>query len=83
MRYNIIVHQANGEPIEGEMEELPMPQATFLTLKNPHKRSNRELDWLDHRTNTILVPFTNIMCVEVVVARGEQELITKHGVELR
>jgi hypothetical protein len=83
MKYNIIIHMANGEPIEGDIDELPNQQATFIAVKNPHRRSNRELDWLDHRTNTLLVSFSHIVSVEVVVARSEQELVTKHGFEVR
>lgn len=82
MRYNIIIHLVSGEPIEGEIDELPNAQATHIALKNPHKRSNRDLDWIDHRTNTLLVSFTHIVSVEVVLARTEQEIITKHGVDL-
>ncbi len=83
MKYNVIVHLANGEPIEGDLEELPQPQANFIAVKNPHRRSNRELDWLDHRTNTLLIAFSHIVSIEVVLARSEQELVTKYGVDVR
>ncbi len=83
MKYNVIIHLASGEPIEGDLDELPNQQATHIAVKNPHRRSNRELDWLDHRTNTLLVSFSHIVSVEVVLARSEQELVTKHGFEVR
>ena len=82
MRYNIIVHLVSGEPIEGEIDELPNPQATHIALKNPHKRSNRDLDWIDQRTNTLLISFAHLVCVEVVLARNEQEIVTKPGIDL-
>lgn len=83
MKYSIIIHLANGEPIEGDIDELPHPQALFVAVKNPHRRGNRELDWLDPRTNTLLVAFSHIVSIEVVVVRSDQELVTKSGFEVR
>jgi hypothetical protein len=82
MKYSIIVHLASGEPIEGDIEEMPHPQANFIAVKNPHRRSNRELDWLDHRTNTLLIAFSHIVSIEIVLAHSEQEIVTKYGYDL-
>jgi hypothetical protein len=83
MRYHLIIHPTNGEPIEGEVDEIPGPQATLIALKNPHKRSNRDLDWTDHRVNTLLLTVAHIVSIEVIVTRAEEEIITKPGVDTR
>lgn len=79
MHYHVVVHMANGDPIEGIIDELPTPQANFIAIKNASQRSNRDLDWLDARTNLLLISFAHIINVEVSPVRSDQDIITKHG----
>lgn len=78
MSYNIIAHLAGEEPIEGEIDELPAPTATFIAIKNPHKRGNQELDWLDHRTAALLVSLAHLVSIEIAASRDTEDLITKY-----
>ncbi len=78
MSYNVIVHPANAEPIEGEIDELPPPNATFIAVKNPRRRSNKDLDWLDQRTTTLLISFAHLVSVELSTPRSSEDLITKY-----
>ena len=83
MSYNIIAHLRGDEPIEGEIDELPPPNATFIAVKNPRKRSNHDLEWLDHRTMTLLISFSQIISIEIVATHMEQDLVTKYGSDAR
>lgn len=83
MRYSVIVHMTNDEPIEGEMDEMPPSTATLISIKNPRKRGNRDLEWLDHHTNILMVAVTHLISIEIAPARAEQDLVTKSGFDWR
>ena len=78
MSYNIIAHMANDEPVEGEIDELPLSNASFIAIKNPRRSNNRELDWLDSRTMTLLVPFSHLISLEIATPHDEDDHITKY-----
>jgi hypothetical protein len=78
MSHNIIAHLAGEEPIEGEIDELPAPTATFIAIKNPHKRGNQELEWLDRRTITLLVSLTHLVSVEIAAPHDSEDLVLKY-----
>lgn len=83
MSYSVIVHMLSDEPIEGEMDEMPPPNATFIAIKKPRKRGNRDLEWIDHHTNTLMLSVAQLVSVEFSLAHGEHDLVTKTGFDLR
>jgi hypothetical protein len=79
MDYHVVVHMASGDPVEGVIDELPAPNATFIALKNASQRSSRDLDWLDSRTKLLLISFAYIVNIEISPMRNSDDVVTKHG----
>lgn len=74
MHQSVIVHIVGEEPIEGQIEELPQPHATFLMLKHPQKKGGRDLGWLHYHTTMLLISFAQISSVEII---NEPNLVLK------
>lgn len=43
MSHMILLHIAGEELIAGEVEELPKPEDTVITVINPHRRDGKEI----------------------------------------
>lgn len=79
MSYKAIVHMGGAsEPVQGEIDELPVPTALFITLKHPTRLNGNDLEWVNHLTNVLLIPFAQILGVEIIEQRG-QDLISRHN----
>jgi len=79
MGHSVIAHLVNQEPIEGEIDELPTATAMLIPLRNPKRRSNRELEWLDHRTTILFIATSHLVSLEVMLPRSDEDrIITKY-----
>ncbi len=73
MGYRAIVHiTGSSEPIEGEIDDLPPPNSVFLALKHRPRGKRGELGWVDYRTKLLLLPFSQIISVEIMDPNSEE-----------
>jgi hypothetical protein len=76
MAQTIVVHILNEDPIVGEIEELPKPTDTILTLHNPRRRDGKDLHYLASDVVTVIWPVHAIAFIEVLPSEGEEEIIS-------
>jgi hypothetical protein len=78
--YNVVVHMLQEEPIEGEIEQLPAPNANFIAIHNPRKRNGKDptIEWIHPSNNTLLIPFNHIMGIEIGPRREGEEIVRKY-----
>lgn len=75
MAYSIILH-ISGEPsILGEIEELPKPTDTLLTVSNPRLRDGKDIHYLEHNVVKVIWPVDKITLIEVLESEEEERLI--------
>lgn len=75
MAYSIILH-ISGEPsILGEVEELPKPTDTLLTVSNPRLRDGKDIHYLEHNVVKVIWPVDKITLIEVLESEEEERLI--------
>jgi hypothetical protein len=75
MAYSIILH-ITGEPsILGEIEELPKPTDTLLTVSNPRLRDGKDIHYLEHNVVKVIWPINKITLIEVLESEEEERLI--------
>jgi hypothetical protein len=72
---SIIAHLLNDDPIMGEVENLPKPTDFTITIRNPSKKDGKDLPYLEHNVNTIIIPVFRISFIEVLESR-EEEIIS-------
>jgi hypothetical protein len=75
MAYSVILH-ISGEPsILGEIEELPKPSDTLITVSNPRLRDGKDIHYLEHNVVKVIWPVDKIALIEVLESEEEEHLI--------
>ena len=73
----VIVHVMNEDPILAEMEALPSPTDTSITLTNPRRRDNKPLHYVTAEALSVIFPWHRVSFIEVMPgeeSRGEVDL---------
>ena len=75
MPYTVILH-ISGEPsVVGEVEELPKPTDTIMTVSNPRLRDGKDVHYLEHNVVKVIWPMEKLSLIEVLQSEEEENLI--------
>ena len=75
MPHTVILH-ISGEPsIVGEVEELPKPSDTIITVSNPRLRDGKDVHFLEHNVVKVIWPLQKLTLIEVLQSEEEENLI--------
>ncbi|MEA4909844.1 MAG: hypothetical protein GYA17_15050 [Chloroflexi bacterium] len=72
----VIVHIQSEDPVLGEIESLPAPGDTILTVKNPRRKDGKDLAFIDPSVTTVIWTLSRVTFIEVLPAGEEDEIIT-------
>ena len=75
MPISVLLHISNEEAVVGEIEQLPTPSDTSVTLNNPRRRDDKELTYLAETVVSVIWPMHRINFIEILPSREEEELI--------
>jgi len=75
MSHIILLHIAGEEPIAGEVEELPQPNDTMLTVINPRRRDGKDIHYIDSRAVKVVWPLERISFIEILGGEEEEQII--------
>jgi hypothetical protein len=75
MAYSVILHIPGEPSILGEIEELPKPTDTLLTISNPRLRDGKDIHYLEHNVVKVIWPVDKISLIEVLESEEEERLI--------
>ncbi|HEX2697139.1 MAG TPA: hypothetical protein VHM28_05480 [Anaerolineales bacterium] len=75
MAYTVILHLSNDTPILGEVEELPKPSDTIITVSNPRQRDGKDLHYLEHNVVKVIWPIEKLTLIEVLASEEEEKII--------
>lgn len=75
MAYSVILHVAGEASILGEIEELPKPTDTIITLTNPRLRDGKDIHYLEQNVVKVIWPLAKITLIEVLESEDEENLI--------
>jgi hypothetical protein len=76
MAQTVIIHISNEDPIMGEVDELPKPTDTVITVHNPRRRDGKDLHYLASDVVTVIWPIHQLSFIEVLPSGGEEEIIS-------
>jgi hypothetical protein len=71
----ILLHISGEEPIAGEVEELPKPTDTVITVINPRRRDGKDIHYIDSRAIKVIWPLDKISFIEVLGGEEEEQII--------
>lgn len=75
MAYSVILHVAGEASILGEIEELPKPTDTIITLTNPRLRDGKDIHYLEQNVVKVIWPLAKVTLIEVLQSEEEENLI--------
>jgi hypothetical protein len=75
MSYTLVIHVSGEEPVVAEADDLPGPDATMITVKNPRRMDGKDLHYLDENVVTVIWPLQRINFIEILPTKGEEEII--------
>ena len=75
MSYTLVLHVSNEEPIVAEADDLPNPDATMITVKNPRRMDWKDIHYLDENVVTVIWPLSRINFIEILPTKEEEEII--------
>jgi len=73
---SVIVHFLNEDPIVGEVDTLPNPDDTLVSIKNPRRKDGKDIPFLEPNVNIVLWPLARISFIEIVSSGSEEEIIS-------
>jgi hypothetical protein len=76
MAHTILIHLSGEEPIAGEVDELPKPTDTVITVTNPRRRDGKDLHYVDSRAVKVIWPFEKISFIEVLSGEESEQIIS-------
>ena len=75
MAYSVILHVTGEASILGELEELPKPTDTIITLTNPRLRDGKDIHYLEQNVVKVIWPLAKVTLIEVLESEEEENLI--------
>ena len=75
MAFSVILHIPGESSILGELEELPKPTDTIITVTNPRLRDGKDIHYLEQNVVKVIWPLANIALIEVLQSDEEESLI--------
>ncbi len=75
MAYTVVLHLTGDVPVMGEIEELPKPTDTLLTVTNPRQRDGKDLHYLEHNVLKVIWPIERVNLIEVIESAEEEKII--------
>lgn len=75
MAYSVILHVSGEASVLGEIEELPKPTDTIITLTNPRLRDGKDIHYLEQNVVKVIWPLAKITLIEVLESEDEENLI--------
>ena len=75
MTHSVILHITGEASILGEIEELPKPTDTIITVTNPRLRDGKDIHYLEHKVVKVIWPIDKIGLIEILESEEEENLI--------
>jgi len=74
MPLTVLLHVSGEEAVVGEIEELPGPSDTSITINNPRRRDDKELPYIVETVVSVIWPMHRVNFIEILPSREEEEI---------
>ncbi len=75
MAHSVIIHISGEQSILGEVDELPKPTDTLLTVSNPRLRDGKDIHYLEPNAIKVIWPIDKITLIEILEGADEDKVI--------
>jgi hypothetical protein len=64
-----------GESMVGEIQEIPNPQAIYITVTNVRTRDGKQIVYIDREATRVMFPWHKISFIETLPSEDDHEEI--------
>jgi hypothetical protein len=75
MPYSVILHVAGETAILGEVDELPKPVDSIITISNPRQRDGKDLHYIDNNVVKVIWPIAKVNFIEILEDTEDEKII--------
>ncbi|RPI30983.1 MAG: hypothetical protein EHM70_12580 [Chloroflexota bacterium] len=75
MPITVVLHIQNEDPVMGEVNDLPAPGDSLVSIMNPRRMDGKDLHYLTENVINVLWPVHRLNFIEIIPTREEEELI--------
>ncbi|MBE0671614.1 MAG: hypothetical protein IH588_13590 [Anaerolineales bacterium] len=75
MAYSVILHISGETSIAGEIEDLPKPTDTIITVINPRQKDGKDLHYIDNNVTKVIWPLAKVSFIEILEGTDEEKII--------
>ena len=75
MATTVLMHLSGEDPVLGEIDEIPTPTDTTITVNNPRRKDGKDLPYIDGNVVTVMWPMHRVTFLEILPTADEEELI--------
>ena len=75
MPITVLMHLSGEDPVLGEIDELPAPTDTAVTVNNPRRKDGKDLPYIDGNVVSVIWPMHRVTFMEILPTTDEEELI--------
>jgi hypothetical protein len=75
MAHTILLHIIGEPSVLGEIEELPKPSDTIITVSNPRLRDGKDVHYLEPNVVKVIWPLAKVALIEILESEQEENLI--------
>jgi hypothetical protein len=75
MSYSVILHVAGETAILGEVDELPKPVDSIITISNPRQRDGKDLHYIDNNVVKVIWPIAKVNFIEILEDTEDEKII--------
>jgi hypothetical protein len=77
MTHRAIVHLVNEDPIVADLERMPEPGDTSITIFDPHREDGKPIHYLREGSTAVIFPMHRVSSLEIFTEeRAAEEDIT-------
>jgi hypothetical protein len=77
MAIRVVVHINNEEAFIADLDALPDQNATYIYVKNPRTRDNKQVPWSTERLRAAMFPMARITYIEEVVTQADEREVER------
>lgn len=75
MAYTVVIHLSGESSVIGEIEDLPKPIDTIITVSNPRLRDGKDIHYLEANVVKVIWPLAKVALIEILESQEEESLI--------
>jgi hypothetical protein len=72
--HTILIHIHNEDPVLGEIENMPGPADTIITVNHPRKRDGKDLPNISPNVTAVIWPINRIGFIEIIPGEGDEQI---------